>query len=41
MLDSYYQKRGWDKRGVPLRATLEKMGLADEAEQLGKFVKLE
>ena len=41
MLDAYYQKRGWDKRGVPLRATLEKMGLADVAEQLGKFVKLE
>ena len=41
MLDAYYQKRGWDKRGVPLRDTLEKMGLADVAEQLGKFVKLE
>lgn len=41
MLDAYYQKRGWDKRGVPLRATLENMGLADVAEQLDQYVKLE
>jgi aldehyde:ferredoxin oxidoreductase len=41
MLDAYYQKRGWDKRGVPLRVTLEKIGLTDVAEQLDKFVKLE
>ncbi len=34
MLDSYYQKRGWNKNGVPTRATLEKLGLADVANQL-------
>ena len=31
MLDAYYQKRGWNKNGVPTRATLERLGLADIA----------
>lgn len=31
MLDSYYQKRGWNKNGVPTKETLEKLGLADAA----------
>jgi len=34
MLDAYYQKRGWNKNGVPTRATLERLGLADVANQL-------
>jgi aldehyde:ferredoxin oxidoreductase len=34
MLDIYYQKRGWDKNGVPTKETLEKLGLADAASQL-------
>lgn len=34
MLDSYYQKRGWNKNGVPTKETLEKLGLADAAQQL-------
>ena len=34
MLDSYYQKRGWNKNGVPTKATLERLGLADVASQL-------
>jgi aldehyde:ferredoxin oxidoreductase len=34
MLDLYYQKRGWDKNGVPKKETLEKLGLADVASQL-------
>jgi aldehyde:ferredoxin oxidoreductase len=34
MLDDYYQKRGWDKNGVPKRERLEKLGLADVANQL-------
>jgi aldehyde:ferredoxin oxidoreductase len=34
MLDSYYQKRGWNKNGVPTKGTLEKLGLADVAQQL-------
>ena len=31
MLDIYYQKRGWNKNGVPTKETLEKLGLADAA----------
>jgi aldehyde:ferredoxin oxidoreductase len=34
MLDIYYQKRGWDKNGVPTKETLEKLGLANVASQL-------
>jgi len=28
LLDEYYEKRGWDKNGVPKRETLERMGLS-------------
>jgi aldehyde:ferredoxin oxidoreductase len=34
MLDTYYQKRGWNKNGVPTQQTLEKLGLADATETL-------
>ena len=34
MLDIYYQKRGWNKNGVPTKETLEKLGLADSASYL-------
>ncbi|MCL4429520.1 MAG: aldehyde ferredoxin oxidoreductase family protein [Chloroflexi bacterium] len=34
MLDTYYQKRGWDQNGVPKKETLEMLGLADIASQL-------
>ena len=34
LLQSYYRKRGWDTRGVPTKATLEKLGLSDVAHQL-------
>jgi aldehyde:ferredoxin oxidoreductase len=40
MLQSYYEKRGWDKRGIPSRTTLSRLGLEDVAEQLDKRVKL-
>jgi len=40
LLDMYYAKRGWDKRGIPTRTTLEKLGLTDVAEQLSKYVTL-
>jgi aldehyde:ferredoxin oxidoreductase len=29
MLDLYYSKRGWSSDGVPLRETLERLGLQD------------
>jgi aldehyde:ferredoxin oxidoreductase len=41
MLDTYYAKRGWDKRGIPRASTLEKLGLADVAKQLNECVELE
>ncbi|MGB9699907.1 MAG: aldehyde ferredoxin oxidoreductase family protein [Thermodesulfobacteriota bacterium] len=28
MLDEYYQLRGWDKRGIPLPETLQRLGLS-------------
>jgi aldehyde:ferredoxin oxidoreductase len=29
MLDEYYDDRGWDREGVPMKATIEKLGLAE------------
>ena len=41
LLSFYYEKRGWDERGVPTEATMKKLGLSKEAEQLAKTVELE
>ncbi len=40
LLSYYYQKRGWDDRGIPTRATLEKFGLKDVTDELEKTVPL-
>jgi aldehyde:ferredoxin oxidoreductase len=40
MLQMYYKKRGWDQRGIPTKTTLTKLGLADEAQELNKYVQL-
>ncbi len=40
MLNKYYQKRGWDERGIPKKSTLKKFGLGDAANQLNKVVLL-
>jgi aldehyde:ferredoxin oxidoreductase len=40
LLQAYYDKRGWDDRGIPTKATLEKLGLAEEAAELEKFIYL-
>jgi aldehyde:ferredoxin oxidoreductase len=40
MLDSYYQKRGWDKNGVPTKETLERLGLGDVASRLRRDVQV-
>ncbi len=40
MLQTYYKKRGWDSRGIPTKATLTKLGLADVAQELSKHVQL-
>lgn len=34
MLQMYYGKRGWDKRGIPKTSTLEKLGLKEAATQI-------
>ena len=41
MLSAYYEKRGWDERGIPAKTTLERLGLTEEAKQLDAYVKLE
>jgi aldehyde:ferredoxin oxidoreductase len=38
MLSLYYEKRGWDKNGVPTETTLERLGLPDAVPQLKKAV---
>ncbi|MEM3579784.1 MAG: aldehyde ferredoxin oxidoreductase family protein [Candidatus Bathyarchaeia archaeon] len=40
LLDMYYAKRGWDKRGIPTLTTFERLGLKDVAQQLSKTVTL-
>jgi len=40
MLQLYYDKRGWDSRGIPTKKTLTKLGLGDVATELGRFVQL-
>ena len=40
LLDLYYQERGWDKRGIPRKSTLEKLGLSDVAAELERSVSL-
>ena len=40
MLSTYYEKKGWDERGIPKKNTLEQLGLIDEANQLSMHVKL-
>jgi aldehyde:ferredoxin oxidoreductase len=41
MLEEYYETRGWDpKTGIPLRETLERLGLRDVASELETLGKL-
>ncbi|MEM2636510.1 MAG: aldehyde ferredoxin oxidoreductase family protein [Candidatus Nezhaarchaeales archaeon] len=40
LLDMYYAKRGWDKRGIPTLTTFERLGLKDVAQQLSGIVAL-
>lgn len=41
LLDHYYQLREWDRRGIPKRHTMEKLGLSEEAKELEQYTKLE
>ncbi len=38
MLSLYYEKRGWDKNGVPTEATLKRLGLPDAIPQIKRAV---
>ncbi len=40
LLQIYYDKRGWDKRGIPRKATLERLRLGEEARELERYVRL-
>ena len=40
MLRKYYQKRGWDEKGIPKKSTLGKLGLPDVANELDRYVAL-
>ena len=40
MLQVYYDKRGWDKRGIPTKTTLTKLGLEDVSRELQEYVNL-
>jgi aldehyde:ferredoxin oxidoreductase len=41
LLDSFYEIRGWDKRGIPTRKTALGLGLAKEAAEVERYAKLE
>lgn len=41
MLSTYYEKRGWDERGVPTKATMDQLELVEDARQLSTYVQLE
>jgi aldehyde:ferredoxin oxidoreductase len=40
LLQSYYDKRGWDIRGIPTLATMISLGLEKEAKELSKYIAL-
>ena len=40
MLQWYYKRRGWDRRGIPTEATLKRLGLKDVAKELKQHVQL-
>ena len=40
MLQWYYQRRGWDRRGIPTEATLKRLGLEDVPQELKQYLKL-
>jgi aldehyde:ferredoxin oxidoreductase len=40
LLQAYYDKRGWDARGIPTKTTMRQLNLKEEAAELGRTVKL-
>ncbi len=41
MLQVYYERRGWDDRGIPTKATMNRLKLEKEAAELEKYVELQ
>jgi aldehyde:ferredoxin oxidoreductase len=37
IIDEYYEARGWDKNGVPTKATLKRLGLEELDKDIAKF----
>ena len=40
LLQHYYDQRGYDRRGIPTRATLAKLGLSREGEAAARYATL-
>jgi len=40
LLQTYYDRRGWDDRGIPTKATMDRLSLSAEAAELEKYCKL-
>ena len=40
LLQAYYDRRGWDGRGIPTQSTMERLGLGKESRELEKIVEL-
>jgi aldehyde:ferredoxin oxidoreductase len=40
LLTYYYDKRGWDNRGIPTIETMKELGLSEEAKMLSQYTKL-
>jgi aldehyde:ferredoxin oxidoreductase len=40
LLQHYYDQRGYDRRGIPTKATLDKLGLGREAASVEKYARL-
>ncbi|MFP3950955.1 MAG: aldehyde ferredoxin oxidoreductase family protein [Candidatus Bathyarchaeia archaeon] len=40
LLQNYYEKRGWDERGIPKEETMRRLGLSEEARELSDYVDL-
>jgi aldehyde:ferredoxin oxidoreductase len=40
LLQTYYNKRGWDDRGIPTKETFKRLGLESEAQELESLIEL-
>ncbi len=40
LLNMYYETRGWDNQGIPRKSTFKRLGLAEVANELEKYVTL-